>query len=131
MALPVNVLILIFASIPFILAGEIGILGIGVQNDLASHLLWADYLQNPTGVVPNGIQIGYPLGPHGIAATLADALGTQPLYGFFGLLLATLVITGMTSLNLFGELPPLRGTLAAVLVARPYLAVCSLGSAVA
>ena len=129
MAAPVIVLIGLVASIPFILAGQIGILGIGVQNDLASHLLWADYLQEPTGVVPNGIQIGYPVGPHGMAATLADALGTQPLYGFFGLLLATLVITGMTSLNLLRELPPLRRTLGAVLIAVPYLAASTLGVA--
>ena len=129
MAGPVAVLILLAASIPFILAGQIGILGIGVQNDLASHLLWSDYLQDPTGPTPVGIQIGYPLGPHGMAATLAEGLGTQPLYGFFGLLLATLVITGLTALNLLRELPPLRRTLGAVLIAVPYLAASTLGVA--
>ncbi|MDP9227487.1 MAG: hypothetical protein M3M99_00340, partial [Actinomycetota bacterium] len=127
MAAPVALLILLLSSIPFIASGHIGILGIGVQNDLASHLLWSDYLQDPTGPVPVGIQIGYPLGPHGLAATLADALGTQPLYGFLGLLLATLVITGLTALNLFRDLPPIIRTIAAVLVAIPYLAASTLG----
>jgi hypothetical protein len=129
MAAPVIGLILLVASIPFILAGQIGIPGMGVQNDLASHLLWSDYLHDPTGPVPVGIQIGYPVGPHGMAATLAEGLGTQPLFGFLGLLLATMVITGLTSLNLFGELSPLRRTLGAVLVAVPYLAASTLGVA--
>jgi len=40
------------------------------------------------------------LGPHGLVATISEGLGTQPLYGFLGLLLAITVITGLTSLNL-------------------------------
>jgi hypothetical protein len=129
MALPVAGLTLLLGSIPFIASGHFGILGIGVQNDLASHLLWSDFLQNPTGEAPTGVRIGYPLGPHGLAATLADALGTQPLYGFLGLLLATLMVTGLTALNLLRDLPPLTRTIGAVLVAVPYLAASSVGVA--
>ncbi len=129
MALPVIALTLLFASLPFIASGHLGIPGIGVNNDMAAHLIWADWLQEPTGIAPTGIQIGYPLGPHGLAATLSDALGTEPLYAFLGLLLALPVITGLTSLNLFHELPAPKRTLAATLVALPYLAASTLGIA--
>ena len=129
MALPVILLLVLAGSIPFIASGHIGILGIGIQNDLASHLLWSDYLQNPTGEAPTGVRIGYPLGPHGMAATLADGLGTQPLYGFLGLLIATLVVTGLTALNLFSSLRPVPRTLAAVLVGVSYLAASSIAVA--
>jgi hypothetical protein len=100
MGLPVVVLAIVIGSIPFIASGHIGILGIGIQNDLASHLLWSDYLTDPAGDVPTGVEIGYPLGPHGLAATLSKLLGSQPLYGFLGLILATLAITGLTALKI-------------------------------
>lgn len=129
MALPVVGLTLLLGSIPFIASGHIGILGIGVQNDLASHLLWSDFLQDPSGEAPTGVEIGYPLGPHGLAAMLADLFGTQPLYGFLGLLLATLVITGLTALNLLHGLLPFPRTIGAVLVGVPYLAASSIGVA--
>jgi hypothetical protein len=129
MALPVVTLTVLLASLPFIASGHIGIPGIGVNNDMAAHLLWADWLQDPIGKAPSGITIGYPLGPHGLAATLADGLGTEPLYGFLGLLIAIPVITGLTSLNVLRELPPLTRTLAAGLVALPYAAASVLGIA--
>jgi len=128
-ALPVVGVTLLLGSIPFIASGHIGILGIGIQNDLASHLLWSDFLQEPSGAAPTGVAIGYPLGPHGLAATLADLLGTQPLYGFLGLILATLVITGLTALNLLRDLPVVPRTIGAVMVAVPYLAASSVGVA--
>jgi MFS family permease len=122
-------LTLLFASLPFIASGHLGVPGIGVNNDMAAHLIWADWLQDPTGIAPTGIQIGYPLGPHGLAATLSDALGTEPLYAFLGLLLAIPVITGLTSLNLFHELSGPKRAVAATLVALPYLAASTLGIA--
>lgn len=124
---PVAALSLLAASIPFIASGHLGVPGIGVNNDMAAHLIFADWLQNPTGPVPGGVAFGYPIGPHGMVATIAKGLGTQPLYGFLGLLLAITVITALTSLNLFAELPPVRRTIAAVLTSVPYLAASTLG----
>ena len=46
---------------------------------------------------------------------------------FLGLLLAIPVITGLTALNVLRELPPVRRTLAACLVALPYMAASTLG----
>ncbi len=129
MALPVVAGTLLFASFPFIASGHLGIPGIGVNNDMAAHLIWADWLQDPAGKAPSGILIGYPLGPHGLVATLADGLGSEPLYMFLGLLLAIPVITGLTALNVLRELPPVRRSLAACLVALPYMAASTLGIA--
>lgn len=129
MGMPVAALTLLLASLPFIASGHIGIPGVGINNDMAAHLLWADYLQDPTGPEPNGIHNGYPLGPHGLVATVAKLLGTEPLYGFLGLLLALPVITGLTALNVLHGLPAPRRTLAAVLVAVAYLSASTLGIA--
>jgi hypothetical protein len=126
---PVAALTLLFASLPFIASGHIGILGVGVNNDMAAHLLWADYLQNSTGPEPSGIVDGYPLGPHGLVATIAQLLGTEPLYGFLGLILALPVLTGLTSLNILHGLSPLRRTTAAVLVGLAYMSASTLGVA--
>ena len=54
MALPVVALTLLMASLPFIASGHIGIPGIGVNNDMAAHLIWADWLQEQTGPPPTG-----------------------------------------------------------------------------
>ncbi|MBM3667229.1 MAG: hypothetical protein FJW90_07070 [Actinobacteria bacterium] len=129
MAAPVIAAVLVATALPFIASGHLGIPGIGVNNDMAAHLIFADWLQNPTGPSPNGLRIGYPLGPHGLVATVADALGTEPLYGFLGLLIAICVITGMTSLNVLGELAPVKRTIAATLVAVPYLVASTFGIA--
>ena len=128
-AAPVVALTVLMASLPFIASGHLGIPGIGVNNDLAAHLIWADWLQEQLGPAPTGIAIGYPVGPHGLAATLAEGLRTEPLYSFLGLLVAIPVITGLTALNLFGRLPAGRRTIAAALVALPYLAASTLGIA--
>ena len=129
MALPVVALTLLMASLPFIASGHLGIPGIGINNDMAAHLIWADWVQEQLGLAPTGIAIGYPLGPHGMAAAISKALGTEPLYAFLGLLLAIPVITGLTALNLFRTLPPVKRTVAAALVALPYLAASTLGIA--
>lgn len=128
-AAPVVALTVLIASLPFISVGALGIPGIGVNNDMAAHLIWADWLQNPTGPSPNGIRIGYPLGPHGLVAMLSDLLGSEPFYMFLGLLIAIPVITALTALNLLRSLPPVKRTGAAALVAMPYLAASTFGIA--
>jgi hypothetical protein len=129
MALPVVALTLLAVSLPFIASGHLGIPGIGVNNDMAAHLLWAEWLQTTVGRAPNGILIGYPVGPHGLVATIGQGLGTEPFYGFLGLLVAIPVITALTSLNLLHSAPPLTRTIGAVLVGVPYVAASTLGIA--
>jgi hypothetical protein len=128
-AIPVGVLTLLLASFPFIASGHIGIPGVGLNNDMAMHLVDVDYLVDPSRPEPQSVINGYPLGPHSLVGTVVSALGTQPLYGWLGLLVAVPVLTGITALGGLRELPGGRRLLAAALVAVAYLAASSLGVA--
>jgi hypothetical protein len=129
MGAPVATLVLLLASLPFITAGHVGIPGVGINNDMAAHLIWADYLQENTGPQPSGITDGYPMGPHSLVASISQLFGTEVLYGFLGLLLALPVLTGLTSLNVLHGLSPVRRTIGALLVAVAYMAASTLGIA--
>ena len=115
------------AAIPFIVNDRVGVLGAGLVNDdMANHLLMADWAQNGTEPRPELIGDGYPLGPHSLAATLADLLGTGLVEAFAGLTLAVAAVAAITALAALDRLPPLRRTLAAALAALPYLAAAYL-----
>lgn len=65
-AAPVALLVLV----PFLAAGRAGILGATVDNDMASHLLFAEYIVSAaTAAAP--LPSDYPLGPHDLAAVLS------------------------------------------------------------
>lgn len=126
-AAPVALLSALIASLPFIASGHIGIPGVGLNNDMAQHLVDTDYLVNPTGPQPSGIVNGYPIGPHSIAGSVATLLGTEPLRGFLALLVALPVLLGITSLGALRELPAGRRVLGGCLVAGAYLTASVLG----
>ncbi len=85
-AIPVAVVTVVLSSLPFIANGHIGIPGVGLNNDMAMHLVDTDYLLDPSGPQPQSIVNGYPIGPHSLVATVSDLLGTEPLNGWLGLL---------------------------------------------
>jgi hypothetical protein len=87
-AIPVALLSGLLVSFPFIASGHIGIPGVGLNNDMAMHLVDVDYLVDPSRPEPQSVINGYPLGPHSLVGTVVSALGTQPLYGWLGLLVA-------------------------------------------
>ena len=63
------------AAIPFIASGHFGILGVGLVNDdMASHLLLADWIDERFRPEPVLVDQGYPLGPHALVAGLAATL---------------------------------------------------------
>src|SRR5216110_918666 len=63
---------LLVAAIPFATSGRIGILGQGLVNDdMASHLLFTEWISSHAGPTPDLIKDGYPLGPHAIVAATA------------------------------------------------------------
>jgi hypothetical protein len=128
-AIPVALLSGLLASLPFIASGHIGIPGVGLNNDMAMHLVDVDYLVDPSRPKPQSVVNGYPLGPHSLVGTVVSVLGTQPLYGWLGLLVAVPVLTGITSLAGLRELPGGRRLLAAALVAVAYLSASVLGIA--
>ncbi len=67
--LPVVVLALVAASLPFIVEGRFGILGTGLNPDMSQHLFAADRLAESGS--ERLIASGYPLGPHALAVALA------------------------------------------------------------
>jgi hypothetical protein len=128
-ALPVGLVTGLLASLPFIASGHIGIPGVGLNNDLAMHLVDTDYLLDPTDPQPQSIVNGYPIGPHSLVGTVVHLLGTEPLHGWLGLLVAAPVLTAITSLGLLHGLPGWRHILGATLVGLAYLTASVLGIA--
>ena len=120
--LPVALVAAAGAALPFLLAGHVGILGAGLFNDdMASHLIIADYVGDPRGPVPSFVRGGYPIGPHGLVAAVSAGAGTGLVEAFAGLTLALPALLGLLALAALTDVPPLRRTLAACLVALPYL----------
>jgi hypothetical protein len=117
----------LLAAIPFMVNGRIGILGQGLVNDdMASHLLFTEWVTSHSGPTPDLIKDGYPLGPHAIVAAAAKVSGASLIEGFAGL---TGAIAALLALTTYGALPGVRGWLrfpAAVLAASPYLATAYL-----
>jgi hypothetical protein len=116
--IPVALVLLLALSIPFAIAGRWGLLGVGFNNDLGLHLAWAEWLRSGAGPAPD---TGYPLGPHGLADAVAALPGIGLGQAFVGEIVAIGVLSGLTALGAVRHLGPLRGTLAACLVALPYL----------
>jgi hypothetical protein len=116
------ILALLAASIPFIANGRIGVLGQGLVNDdMAYHLLMADWLNTRVGEMPVLIHQGYPTGPHALAAGLSEGLHMSLIRAFASL---TLAIPTLTALVAFEALRGIRTPWrigAAALVALPYL----------
>jgi hypothetical protein len=127
--LPIVPIALLLTSLPFIANGHIGIPGVGLNNDLAMHLVDTDYLLDPAGPQPQSIVNGYPIGPHSLVATVVNLLGTEPVQGWLGLLVIAPVLTAITSLGVLRELPGGKRLLGAALVAVAYLTASVLGIA--
>jgi hypothetical protein len=117
--LPVAVAVAVVLAIPFLVSGRWGLLGVGFNNDLGLHLAWAEWLRSGFGPAA---EPGYPLGPHGLAVATAAVPGINLAQAFLGEIVAIGVLTGLTAIGALDGLRPLRRTLAAALVALPYLA---------
>lgn len=117
--LPVAAVVLVALSIPFAVSGRWGLLGVGFNNDLGLHLAWAEWLRSGFGPDPDP---GYPLGPHGLAVAIATVPGIGLAQAFLGEIIAIGVMTGLTALGVLRGMTPARRTIAAAMVALPYLA---------
>ncbi len=116
--LPVVLAVAVVLSIPFLVSGRWGPLGVGFNNDLGLHLAWAEWLRSGFGPVPD---TGYPLGPHGLAVATAAFPGIGLGQAFVGEIFAIGILTGLTTLGALPGLSPGRRLLAATLVAVSYL----------
>ncbi len=109
-------------SIPFAVSGRVGILGQGLINDdMASHLLFADWVDAREGPTPDLVADGYPLGPHAVVSAATKASGAELIEGFAGLTGAIAVLAALTAYGALGGVRPLLRAPAAVLAALPYL----------
>ena len=85
-------------AIPFATSGRVGILGQGLVNDdMASHLLFTEWISSHAGPTPDLIKDGYPLGPHAIVAATAKVSGASLIEGFAGLTGAIAVLLALTA----------------------------------
>jgi hypothetical protein len=121
-ALAIAVLAALLASLPFIAAGRVGILGVGLVNDdMASHLLLASWIDEHFSPEPGLVGQGYPQGPHALAAGLAAVPGIDLVQGFAGLTVAVPALTALVVVGALGELRAAYRVAVAALVALPYL----------
>src|SRR6476646_5533492 len=86
----IAVLVALVLSIPFLISGRWGLLGVGFNNDLGLHLAWAEWLRSGLGPAP---EAGYPLGPHALADTVAAVPGIGLGQAFVGQVFAIAIIT--------------------------------------
>lgn len=121
-AAPVLAVTILAAGLPFAIAGHVGILGAGLVNDdMASHLIIADYIADPAGVVPSFVRGGYPTGPHALVAAIAEGTGAGLVEVFAGLSLALAALLGVAALGALQGLPRWPRVAGACLVALSYL----------
>ena len=93
---------------------------------MASHLIIADYIADPAGVVPSFVKGGYPTGPHALVAAVAEPTGLGLVEGFAGFSLAIAALLALGGFGLLRGLGSVRRTLGAALIALPYLAAAYL-----
>jgi hypothetical protein len=117
--IPVALLALLAASVPFLVESRFGILGTGLNPDMSQHLFAADRLAQGAG--GKLLNQGYPLGPHALVAALSKGTGASLVHAFDGLALAVPVIAALASLALLERLAPWRRICGALLVGLPYL----------
>jgi hypothetical protein len=86
------------ALIPFLASARGGTLGVSFDNDMASHLRWAEAIRSPAVARVTGVDSSYPIGPHALCAVLAEALGVRVDYAFAGETMALPVLLGLTTL---------------------------------
>ena len=109
-------------AIPFATNGRVGILGQGLINDdMASHLLFTEWVDSRDGPTPDLVKDGYPLGPHAVVAATAKVSGAGLIEAFAGLTGAIAVLTALTAYGALGGVRELLRAPAAVLGAMSYL----------
>lgn len=109
------------ASVPFLATGFIGVPGESVDNDMASHLLWAESLRSARMHRLWAPSPGYPVGPHSVVAALGTLTGSPLDMVFTGLLIAILPITALTGAGVIWDQPVWRRVVVGVLCSLTYL----------
>ncbi len=109
------------AAIPFLATGRVGLPGVALDNDTASHLEYAEALRSSVTRAIYGLPSGYPLGPHSLAATAATALGARLDLALTGVLIGTVIVTGLTGAGALRGTASGKRVIAGTLAALLYL----------
>jgi hypothetical protein len=109
------------ASLPFLANHRVGVPGVGLDNDMSVHLLWAEGLRSVSMASLYPAQNGYPLGPHSLAATLTSSTGIRLDYAFTALLLVVVPITALAAAGVVPRAAAWRKALIGLLTSLAYL----------
>jgi hypothetical protein len=114
---PVALLVLV----PFLAAGRAGTLGMSFDNDMAEHLLLAESYRSEAVALVTPLLSDYPLGPHALAALLAEGLGVRVDLAFAGLTAASPVLLAWTALACLRGVRWLGRAMVATVAGIPFL----------
>jgi hypothetical protein len=109
------------ALLPFLASGRAGTLGVSFDNDMATHLRWAEAIASHTVAGAFGLDPSYPVGPHALVAVLATGGGTRVDYAFAGVTMAVPILTAWTALIGFRGVAWLAKALGVMLVSISFL----------
>jgi hypothetical protein len=116
-AVPTGFMVLL----PFLANARAGTLGVSFDNDMATHLRWAEAILSPSLAVVSGLDPSYPVGPHALCAVLARGLGTRVDYAFAGETMAVPVLIAWTALMALRRVGWIGKAWVATMVAIPFL----------
>jgi hypothetical protein len=117
--LPVALVALLAASLPFGVEGHFGILGTSFNPDMSQHLLATARLAD--GHSSQLLNQGYPLGPHSVVVALNKGLGVGLVQGFSGFSVAVMVLAPLTALAAFRDLGWVARSAGALVVGLAYM----------
>jgi hypothetical protein len=111
----------LLALVPFGSAGTAGTLGVSLNNDMGSHLRWAEAYGSETVARVTEIEPGYPVGPHAVVAAINHTLGIATEEAFAGLTLACVVLLAWTALGTLGRRGLVQSTFIATVAGVPFI----------
>jgi hypothetical protein len=121
--LPVALLVLV----PFAASGRAGTLGVSFDNDMGAHLLLAEAYRSGVVAQVSPLLPDYPLGPHALAAVLAEGLGVRIDFAFAGLTAAIPILLAWTALSKLDRARWLGKVVVATVVGLPFLVAAYYG----
>lgn len=109
------------ALLPFLANGRGGTLGVSFDNDMATHLRWAEAILSKSVAAVSNIDSSYPVGPHALCAVLARGLGIRVDYAFAGETMAIPILIAWTAVMALRRVGLTAKTFVVTMVALTFL----------
>jgi hypothetical protein len=122
-AVPVGILVLV----PFLTAGRSGILGVSLDNDMGSHMLFVEIYLSKAVEHITPMRADYPLGPHAMVALISKGFGMRVDRAFAGWTMALPILSAWTALAFARRSSWPRQVLVATVVGMPFLVAAYYG----